>query len=415
MQEVIKETIPPLSTAFQKLQSHSPLKAMMVTEDAGFDALKEEWDQLLDDSDQCVYFLRWSWNRLWWRYYAPAHSRLFIITYRNEHGRLVGVAPFYWRERRVGGITYLRELQFLGTGIGIKINEYMDIVARRGYERMVADMTADSLRRNDRWDRLWLWCIPASSTVLSHFQRAMGENTLVTVCDHAHYVDTSNDWESYIQGLGKSTRYNIKHRIRHLFKEHTCNLRLVETSEELESAMNDLVQLHQARWESKGESGSFKLPGFESFLKEAMRVSLAEGRLRLWMLTVDGRIAATLVAFVDRGVAHYFQGGFDPAYSEYRVGIVLLGLCIQRCFEAAELREFDFMGGGAKYKDRWTRTRRDMCDLQSFRPSVRSHLYMISSLAVRETARIFRAVAPAPVKALCRRLVASIRGPASDE
>src|SRR5262245_13452045 len=324
MQEVIKETIPPLSITLQKPQSRFPLKVMTVTEDAGFDALKEEWDQLLDDSDQCVYFLRWSWNRLWWRYYAPAHSRLFIITYRNEHGRLVGVAPFYWRERRVGGITYLRELQFLGTGIGIKINEYMDIVARRGYERVVAESIADTLRRNDEWDRLWLWCIPSSSTVLPHFQHAMGENTKTKACDQAHYVDTSGDLETFLHGLGKSTRNNIKYRTRRLYKSHACQLNLVETAGELESTMNVFVQLHQARWESKGHLGSFKIPRFESFLREAMRISFVDGRLRLWTLTIDGKIAAALVAFLDQGVAHYFQGGFDPIYAEFRVGVVLL-------------------------------------------------------------------------------------------
>jgi len=413
MQQLIKEIDPLLSGSVQNAQSCSSLSVTTLTEDAGFDAIRDEWDQALDDSDQSTYFLRWAWNHLWWRTYAPPNSRLFLITCRNEYGQLVGVAPFYWRERRIAGVAYLRDLQFLGTGIGVKINEYMDIVARRGYERVVAESIANTLRRNDEWDRLWLWCIPSSSTVLPHFQHAMGENTKTMACDQAHYVDTCGDWESFLHGLGKSTRNNIKYRTRRLYKSHACQLNLVETAGELDSTMNVFVRLHQARWESKGHLGSFKIPRFESFLREAMRVSFVDGRLRLWTLTIDGQIAAALVAFFDQGVAHYFQGGFDPIYAEFRVGVVLLGLCIQSCFEDPEVRAFDFMGGGAKYKDHWTKTCREMCELESFRPGMRSWLYVTCRFAQRTTLSVLRAVLPRPVKAMGRKLIASLRGSTS--
>src|SRR5688572_2960279 len=89
------------------------LRASALTDDLRFEALASEWDRLLDQSEQRVFFLRWAWNRLWWRLLRPPDSQLFIIVCRDEQDMLVGLAPFYLRQRRTAGIRHLRELQFL--------------------------------------------------------------------------------------------------------------------------------------------------------------------------------------------------------------------------------------------------------------------------------------------------------------
>ena len=42
----------------------SSTAASVVTGESGFDALEREWDELLEASDQRVFFLRYAWNRL---------------------------------------------------------------------------------------------------------------------------------------------------------------------------------------------------------------------------------------------------------------------------------------------------------------------------------------------------------------
>jgi CelD/BcsL family acetyltransferase involved in cellulose biosynthesis len=132
---------------------------------------------------------------------------------------------------------------------------------------------------------------------------------------------------------------------RKLALSHHCEFKRVETEEELESGLDALVRLHQARWESLGEPGSFALPGFEAFLREAARRSFLEGRLRLWTLSLDGRVAAAMIAFVDGGVVYGFQQGFDPTYVKNGLGRILSSFCLKACVEDDLVREFDFMGG----------------------------------------------------------------------
>jgi CelD/BcsL family acetyltransferase involved in cellulose biosynthesis len=374
------------------------LRASVLTDDLEFDALAPEWDRLLDQSDQRVFFLRWSWNRLWWRLLRPSDSQLFIITCRDEQDTLVGLAPLYLRQRRTAGIPHLRELLFLGTGIYAQTSEYLDIVACHGYERIVADTLVEYLERSNDWDSLCLKEIPAASATLSYLKAALGEDTQVEGCNRSYYIDTSVDWRTFVRGLGNSARDNVVRRTRRLFESHDCRMNRVETADELELAMDALVRLHQARWQSKGEPGSFALPNMEEFLKEAMRASLSDQRLGFTTLEVGGKIAGARVDFIDNHTAHWFQGGFDPAYAKEGLGSVMNGLCIRACIENGLVDEYDFMGGGAEYKESWTKNHRDSVCLTLARPGIRSKAYNGIEMAKAIGKSVLRATVPKRIR-----------------
>jgi CelD/BcsL family acetyltransferase involved in cellulose biosynthesis len=381
------------------------LRASDLTDDLEFDALAPEWDRVLDQSDQRVFFLRWAWNRLWWRLLRPPDSQLFIIACRDEQDTLFGFAPFYLRQRRTAGIPHLRELLFLGTGVYVQTSEYLNIVARQGCERMVADTIVEYLERSDDWDRLCLKEIPATSASLSYLMAALGEDAHVEVCNRSYFVDTTVDWGTFVRGLSNSARDNVVRRTRRLFESHDCRLRRVETADELELAMEALVRLHQARWKSKGEPGSFALPNMEEFLKEAMRQSLSDRRLGFTSFEVDGKIAGARVDFVDNHTAHWFQGGFDPAYAKEGLGSVMNGLCIRACIEDELVDEYDFMGGGAEYKESWTKNHRDSVCISLARKGIRSKAYNGIETAKAIGKSVLRATVPKPIRMAGHRMV----------
>src|SRR5262245_16004754 len=158
-----------------EILTSTTIKASVITDESSFAALEAEWDELLEHSDQRVFFLRFSWNSIWWHTLRAPESQLFVVTCRDEHGILVGLASLYLRQQRTAGIPHLRELMFLGTGVYAQTSEYLDIVARRGYEQAVAEALVECLRRNGDWDRLTLREIPYSSTILSHLIGALDE------------------------------------------------------------------------------------------------------------------------------------------------------------------------------------------------------------------------------------------------
>src|SRR5262249_37283121 len=242
-------------------------------------------------------------------------------------------------------IPHVRELLFLGTGIYAQTSEYLDVIARRGFEQAVADAVARCLAQNNNWDRLCLTDIPQSSTMLSRLDGALAGDTHIEACNRSYLVDTTVDWQTFRHSLANSARNNIGPRTRKLFSAHECKLKIAETADELDAAMDALVRLHQARWQSRGEPGAFALQNIEGFLREAARANLADGRSRLLTLEIDGKVAAARLDFLDNHSAHAFQGGFDPAFTKEAVGAVMNGLCIKTYIGDDSVRKYDLMSG----------------------------------------------------------------------
>lgn len=387
----------------------SPLHTEILSDAVAFEQLAGEWDELLEHSAQQVYFLRHHWNRSWWRHCAPPGSSLHIICSRDRSGRLMGLAPLYWRQHRLFGIPYARELLFMGTGVEVKTSEYLDVIARRGYEREVAETLAAALKRSNQWDRICMIQVPAESPVLGYLTAALGAHATALSCDRAPYIDTSSDWETYKSQLGRSMRRNVEYYARRLFKKHRCEFAQVRTAEEMTDAVQVLIKLHQARWQASGHPGSFAAAGFEGLLFDAAQQDFQAGRLRLWTLKIDGVIEAALVGFLDAGVLHYFQKGFNPAYSKEDLGTAILSLCIRDSFEDPAIRAFDFMGGGAAYKELWARNVRETKTWNVARANLRTRLYVLRETVRDHSASVFRAVVPDVLRAARRDYLQSLR------
>jgi CelD/BcsL family acetyltransferase involved in cellulose biosynthesis len=368
-----------LSHAFRGTDRQKPLRLTVetITDLARFERLRRDWELLLDESNQRVYFLRHHWNLLWWAYYRPTGSRLNVLTCRAEDGRLLGAAPFYWRQRRVLGVPCVRELLFLGMGIDLKTSEQLDIIAWQGHECAVASAIAEHLKNAQDWDWLTLTQVPATSTVLPQFAQGMQEHRnqcCTTVCDRAPHIDTSVSWEQFKGSLGRSMRRNVEYYARRLFKKYDCEFSRVRSLSDLDLAFDSLVLLHQKRWLSKGEPGAFSGTSFAVFLRCAVKQGFVEGRVRVWILKINGTIEAVLVGFLDGGTLHYFQKGFNPQYAPDDLGTAMLGLCVRDCFEDRGVSTFDFMGGGAPYKDLWARSARETMALEVRRHGPRTWL-----------------------------------------
>jgi CelD/BcsL family acetyltransferase involved in cellulose biosynthesis len=351
-----------------------PASIEVLTKSEQFDDLKQEWDSLLDDSEQCVFFLRWFWNRLWWDLFKPSRSSLYLISVRDDHGELIGLAPFYLRERRTLGIRHVRDLMLLGTGVYAQISEYVDVIARRGYEELVTRGVARALTERTDWDHLSLREVPARSEMLAGLAAEL-EGARIEPCNRSHHIDATVTWDEFTESLSRSTRKHLKRQTRRFIERYDCSFSRVRSAGELDEALEALIRLHQARWKSKGQAGSFVVAGFESMVRDAARTALGEGRLRMWTLDLNGEKAAVRLAFFDNGIVHAVQGGFDPRYSKESLGSVMLGMCIKDCIQDPEVRAYDFMGGTDAYKDWWTSLGRETVELTLLRQNTRVKIY----------------------------------------
>jgi CelD/BcsL family acetyltransferase involved in cellulose biosynthesis len=159
----------------------------------------------------------------------------------------------------------------------------------------------------------------------------------------------------------------------------------------VDEALDDLMRLHQARWQAAGQPGSFSDPAVVGFLRAVSRAAANTGRLRLWRLSVDGVVEASLIGFVEDDTVHYFQTGFNPAMPKADLGTVVLALSIKACCDDPAIRVFDFMGG-VGYKAMWARQERVMLHHEARRANLRTVADGAWKGARQAAARVYHAV-----------------------
>jgi CelD/BcsL family acetyltransferase involved in cellulose biosynthesis len=203
--------------------------------------------------------------------------------------------------------------------------------------------------------------------------------------------------------FGANLRANIDRYVRRIQKQHKCEFSRVQTLEQVDEFMEAFVRLHQERWQSKGQRGAFALTGFKDFMCQTVREAFRSHRARLWMLILDGRCVGTLQAFIDRGVAHYFQGGFASGYEKYHLGSVMLALAIQDCLNADDVDVLDLMGGGGSYKRAWTTTAHEAVQVEIMNSRVMFFVYRCVRSGREQLSRLYRSILPGSLQSAIRK------------
>jgi CelD/BcsL family acetyltransferase involved in cellulose biosynthesis len=90
----------------------------------------------------------------------------------------------------------------------------------------------------------------------------------------------------------------------------------------------------------------------QAFHREVAARFLANGWLRLHLLTADGDYRAALYCYALGGRTFYYLGGFAPEYSKYSLGTLLTAQAIRQAISEGHA-EFDFLRGREPYKYRW--------------------------------------------------------------
>lgn len=343
------------------------MRVECLTDDAAFDALREEWNALLSAAVTDTVFLQWYWQRAWWRAYREG-KELRLLTARDGRGRLVGVAPLFRHEMVVPvGSGLLPSLsierpdppsdgvpvRFLHLIGGTELSDYLDlIVERENAPTIIAALFRQLVEMGD-WDILDLHDVPAASTLLQTLQdlaRMHGLSVALAQEEVCPVVALPEDMDTYLESLSKKDRHELRRKIRRAHMQAQVSWRKTESAEELRYDLELFFRLHEA---STPEKAGFWDDRARAFFCEIAHALQADGRLELSFLTFDGRPVATYFCFiggteVPRDYLVY-NSGFDPSYYRQSPGLVLCYYLIQDAI-ARRFRRFDFLRGDERYK-----------------------------------------------------------------
>jgi CelD/BcsL family acetyltransferase involved in cellulose biosynthesis len=313
--------------------------------------LRPAWDELLSNYPHASTFSTWEWLDSWWR--SRAHGAELLVLALFESSRLVGLAPLSISNRNFLKFLSLHAVQLMGDGSGDSDN--LDFPALPGFEMQLAQTILDYLEHHrQQWDICEFNTMPSGSPVAGCLEKLLRSRRWTCfeysrTCSAVHLPRT---WDEYLEQLSSEDRNNLARYGRRLNKRFSAPIYRCTDEQQLPRCLEALFQLHQARWEKAGEPGSFGSAERREFYAQLSRRLLARGWLELWVLELNGAIAAVQFAFRYGNTVYQLQEGYDPEHASDRAGFVLRGEVLKQLISDG-VRVYDFLGGELSYKRRW--------------------------------------------------------------
>jgi len=316
-------------------------------DEAGFAALRREWNALLDRARFNTVFLTWEWQTTWWS--SLGKGELWLLAWRDDGGDLVAIVPLYLETSESGQ----RRLTLVGC---LEVSDYLDMIITAGREAEVYTTLLDWLASAEApsWHVLDLCNLPEASLVqtdLAGLAESRGYVVASFQEDVCPIIDLPESWEAYLATLGKKQRHEVRRKLRRAQEAGEIGWYIVGDGHDLSAEMEDFIELHRL---SEAGKDQFMQPQMQGFFHAIARAMMNAGWLQLSFLEVNGDKAATMICFDYAGCILVYNSGYDPQrYSAISAGIVLLAKVIRHAIEELGRVSFDFLQGDEVYKYRF--------------------------------------------------------------
>jgi len=322
------------------------LKVAALTFDEFLDS-RTEWNFALQRSLDNHIFLTWEWLSCWWKHYG--NKRDFIVVTINKGEKILAAAPLMNTEYNIFGMK-LRKIEFIGTPAS-DYQSFLLTVKNPEYTRTIINYVT---RIAPDWDCFEFEEVPTDSETAGVLRTISREpfklkEEISTLCP---YIVLPSTFEDYFKGLGSNWRRNMRRWGKKLNRDFKVEFNICNSTETIDEALRTFFDLHEKRWRSQGEPGAFADKTFCDFHHDVARSFAEKGWLNLCFLTLNDEPVSTVYAFKYSQKMFNYLSGFDPQYSEYRVGHLVFLYLIKHSINNG-IEEFDFMRGDESYKRLW--------------------------------------------------------------
>ena len=315
------------------------------------DDLADEWNDLLKECVTDVPFMRYEYLQAWWSTRGGGEwpqAEVILVTAHRD-GKLAAAAPLFFTPDHAG----LPALLLLGS---IEVSDYLDLLVREADLPEFLNALLPFLRDNPAipaWENLDLYDLLDSSPTLAALEAAAATHGLTWALEKykpSPYIDLPGDWDTYLAGIDKKQRHEIRRKIRRLEENSGLPNRwyFADDPAALETDSEDFLRLMA----QEGDKAEFLTPEMRVHMKNVIRTAHEGGYLKLAFLEIDGKKAAAKLCFDYNNQLLGYNSGIERELFAFSPGWVMLGYILMWANQQG--REiFDFMRGDEEYKYRF--------------------------------------------------------------
>jgi hypothetical protein len=176
------------------------------------------------------------------------------------------------------------------------------------------------------------------------------------------------NWYLPCDGFGFSTYFEQRpSRVRNTVKRARNKLDragdwqarvLTGSGPALELAIDDFERIYRLSWKPEET--------YPQFIRELCRLAVAQGWLRLGILSLNGAAIASQIWLVENQKAMIFKLSYDPDAANLSPGSVLTATLMEHVLDQDRVTEIDYLSGDDAYKQEWMTHRRERHGIVAF-------------------------------------------------
>lgn len=328
------------------------LKINVLSRASEMEPYRDQWGQLLKSAGNVSIFQSFDWIRAWMNSFdADKEIKIFMIFQGEE---LTGVIPVFIQRSRYLGLP-VRIIRLAG----YSDSDYNDLILREEGAEEAISLWMDYLATYvKKWDLMQFDEVPEGSRspdLLIKAFEGRGHRVIQSETSICPFATLAGDYESYLKGMKKNYRKILKKKERRLAERGDSALKnWGGDMERLDHFLDVSAGLEGKSWKGEKGVGIFLDENHRRFHREFLSSETGRRHADLYFLTVDGSPMAYQYCFYwDNGLWAY-NTAFDPDYSEFGPGNLMINSLIRKCCEENRFGTFDLMRGGEEYKAMWT-------------------------------------------------------------
>jgi len=328
------------------------VKIVVVSTLSSFRCLHQEWNELLDASEERDnVFLRHEILDVWFSSFGASKLMYVITCYDN--GQIQGAAPLMIVSDRYKYLAY-RRLGYIEDANMPSLN----IICRNGRELEVIQSVVRHLvcEIPALWDAAVLNKMPISSNTLSSL------TTCLAACRIRHFIrksmnspfiKTVGSYDAFLKTTTPKFRKQLRSKLNRLDREGKVDIATYHKVGDQERHLLEVFSVSARSWKHSVNTSMTGTLEREQFYRALSHVAEKNGWLRLWILRLKDQPIAMEYHLEYAGITHAMRGDYDRAFEHLAPGSVLEAQIIKHCF-LTSTKEYDFCGLPYEYKTRWT-------------------------------------------------------------